>query len=62
MHQTALTREDEASADPLTIGEGIAKRMTEPSTVKNLLGVVSTEHGSGPKSLTSRKMKNCREG
>ena len=36
------------------------KKMTEPRTVKNLRVVVTTEHGSGPKSLTIRKMKNCK--
>jgi len=34
-------------------------KITEPSTVKNLRVVVMMEHGSGPKSLTVRKMKNC---
>ena len=34
------------------------KKRTEARTVKNFLVVVMMEQGSGPKSLTHRKMKN----
>ena len=37
------------------------KKMTEARTVKNFLVVVMMEQGSGPKSLTHRKMKNLKK-
>ena len=37
----------------------LPKKMTEARMVKNFRVVVMIEHGSGPKSVTHRKMKNC---
>lgn len=37
---------------------GLPKNITDASTVKNFLVVVTIEHGKGPKSLTVQNMKN----